>query len=190
MKCHLKTSSVLFLDKLLLYCILKALVIQLESGFLVRSNEIYTGQVDEVENWELLFLVVKIWLVLAFIKCYAILLVSGADTAIQFCDLCAQSSEDLQKFCVVWLETHPVSGCMDSASQKQNYAFLVAGILSVPAEVLLLSISLPFPSQTDLRMSSRWNFSVERKLKWHQACLIYVYLPHTKMVRTGACVLI
>lgn len=49
----------------------------------VRSNEPYAGNyAGGVEIWELLFLIVKNWPILTFIKCYAILQVSWADMTV------------------------------------------------------------------------------------------------------------
>lgn len=77
-----KTWLILFLDERVVCCILKALVIELEGSFSMRSSETYAGMVVEIDIWEIFFLLVKNCPILTFSKCYAILQVSWADTVV------------------------------------------------------------------------------------------------------------
>lgn len=160
----------------------------------MRSNEPYTGKVDAVKNWELLFLIVKNWTILTFTKCYAILRVPGADTGVSKVVLWSfsWSSENLQKFCVVGfkLETHPVSGYMgDCLSKTEKECLSVARIPLVPAELLLpTDAAISFP---DWPLDGLSAGILQLKMNWNSTkcttCVCFVL--SIKMIRTGACVL-
>lgn len=134
----------------MVYCILKALVIELQEGFSVRINEPYAGKVGEVEIWELLFLIVKNWPIPTFTECYAILQVFWADMVVDRMVLWSIYTKLLlQKIDAVAfkLESRPMSGYMRDCFLKP-----VKECLSV-AEISLVHAS-HFPCHFFLRLLS------------------------------------